>query len=120
MNTSSLQQCIHPYVLLTAVVKKAGHEGKIKFANDHASSEFYSEGKYDLGFKIKKPCWLSASDLADLYSSLMEKYPIILLEDPFAEGDWAAWSYHNPNYARNNSTTSTKKAQWYQSIVSKQ
>lgn len=83
--------------LLTTAVKKAGHEGKIKFAIDPASSEFYSEGKYDLGFKSKKPCRLSASDMADLYRSLMDKYPIILLEDPFAEDDWAAWSVFKKN-----------------------
>ncbi|KAE8422311.1 enolase [Aspergillus pseudocaelatus] len=78
--------------LLMAAVKKAGHEGKIKFAIDPASSEFYSEGKYDLGFKSQKQCQLAATDLSDLYRSLMNMYPIILLEDPFAEDDWAAWT----------------------------
>ncbi|KAL3466410.1 enolase [Aspergillus heterothallicus] len=83
--------------LLTAAVKKAGHGEKIKFAIDPASSEFYSEGKYDLGFKNKEPCQFSASRLADLYRSLMDKYPIILLEDPFAEDDWTAWSVFKKN-----------------------
>ena len=31
--------------------------------------------------------------LADLYKSLAQKYPIVSIEDPFAEDDWEAWSY---------------------------
>lgn len=78
-------------------VKNAGHEGKIKFAIDPASSEFYSAGKYDVGFKSQKPCQLAAMELNELYQSLMNKYPVILLEDPFAEDDWAAWSAFKKN-----------------------
>ena len=32
--------------LLTSAVKKAGHEGKVKFAMDPASSEFFKDGQY--------------------------------------------------------------------------
>jgi hypothetical protein len=37
--------------------------------------------------------WLTYEQLADLYKSLAEKYPIVSIEDPFAEDDWEAWSY---------------------------
>lgn len=78
-------------------VKRAGHEGKIKFGIDPASSEFYNQGKYDLGFKSKKPCPVSPAELSDLYRSLLDKYPIILLEDPFAEDDWESWRKFKQN-----------------------
>lgn len=74
-----------------ASVKRAGHEGKVKFGIDPAASEFYNQGKYDLGFKSTKPNQVSPAGLSDLYGSLLDKYPIILLEDPFAEDDWTAW-----------------------------
>ncbi|KAG0654244.1 phosphopyruvate hydratase eno2 [Maudiozyma exigua] len=81
--------------LIVAAINKAGHEGKIKIAMDAASSEFYKDGLYDLDFKnpnSDKSKWLTAAQLADLYHGLLKKYPIISLEDPFAEDDWKAWT----------------------------
>jgi len=37
----------------------------------------------------------SPKELMDLYRSLLENYPIILLEDPFAENDWDSWTEFN-------------------------
>jgi len=78
--------------LLVQAVDKAGYTGKIKFAMDPASSEFFREGNYDLGIKDKKSPKLTPSELAVLYRDLIAKYPIVLLEDPFAEDDWESWS----------------------------
>jgi len=78
--------------LLVEAVEEAGYTGKIKFAMDPASSEFFREGNYDLGIKDKKSAKLSPNGLADLYRDLIEKYPLVLLEDPFAEDDWESWS----------------------------
>lgn len=33
--------------------------------------------------------------MAQLYHSLLERYPIVLLEDPFAESDWSSWTEFN-------------------------
>lgn len=33
----------------------------------------------------------------DIYHSLLTKYPIVLLEDPFAEDDWASWTEFRKN-----------------------
>ncbi|KAI7975923.1 hypothetical protein EIK77_002483, partial [Talaromyces pinophilus] len=77
--------------LLITAVKNAGHEGKVKFAIDPASSEFYTEGKYNLGFKTNDSNNLSSEELRALYQSLLKSYPICLLEDPFAEDDWESW-----------------------------
>lgn len=84
--------------LITDAIEKAGYTGKIKIAMDVASSEFYKEDakKYDLDFKnpeSNKSKWLTYEQLADLYKSLAEKYPIVSIEDPFAEDDWEAWTY---------------------------
>ncbi|KAF2280952.1 enolase [Westerdykella ornata] len=84
--------------LITKAIDEAGYTGKIKIAMDVASSEFYKadEKKYDLDFKnpdSDKSKWLTYEQLADLYKSLASKYPIVSIEDPFAEDDWEAWSY---------------------------
>jgi enolase len=84
--------------LITEAIEKAGYTGKIKIAMDVASSEFYKEDvkKYDLDFKNPESDpskWLTYEELAALYTELSKKYPIVSIEDPFAEDDWEAWSY---------------------------
>ncbi|KAJ9235450.1 hypothetical protein DTO169E5_6166 [Paecilomyces variotii] len=81
--------------LLTEAVKSSGHEGKIKFGIDPASSQFFECGCYDIGYKRGNEEKLSSTQLTDLYNKLLQKYPIILLEDPFAEDDWASWRNFN-------------------------
>ena len=51
-------------------------------AMDAAASEFYSDGHYTLDGKE-----LSAGELSDVYVSLLDRYPLISLEDPFFEDD---------------------------------
>lgn len=84
--------------LITESIEQAGYTGKIKIAMDVASSEFYKteEKKYDLDFKNPESDptkWLTYEQLAALYGDLCKKYPIVSIEDPFAEDDWEAWSY---------------------------
>lgn len=84
--------------LITEAIEKAGYKGKVNIAMDVASSEFYKEDskKYDLDFKnpdSDKSKWITYEQLADMYKSLASKYPIVSIEDPFAEDDWEAWSY---------------------------
>lgn len=84
--------------LITEAIDAAGYKGRMNIAMDVASSEFYKEAekKYDLDFKnpdSDKSKWITYEQLADLYKSLSEKYPIVSIEDPFAEDDWEAWSY---------------------------
>lgn len=80
--------------LIIAAIEEAGHTGTIRIAIDSASSEFFKDGKYDLDFKNPNSDpskWLTGPQLADLYERLLDKYPIVLLEDPFAEDDWDSW-----------------------------
>lgn len=82
--------------LIVDAIHAAGKDGLVKIGLDCASSEFYHDNKYDLDFKNPKSDptkWLTGPQLADMYHGLMKKYPIISIEDPFAEDDWEAWSH---------------------------
>jgi enolase len=84
--------------LITKAIDDAGYTGKMNIAMDVASSEFYKTDakKYDLDFKNENSDpekWITYEQLADQYKSLVEKYPIVSIEDPFAEDDWEAWTY---------------------------
>jgi enolase len=63
-------------------IEEEGYTGKIKLAVDAAASSFYREGFY----LMEKE--LSGEELLDFYEEMVEKYPIISIEDPFAEDDW--------------------------------
>lgn len=66
------------YLLKTAI---GASEAKI--AIDVAASEFYKDGKYILEGEET-----SRHELLDFYKDLAERFPIISIEDPFAEADW--------------------------------
>lgn len=64
---------------------------------DAAASNFYQEHKY----RIKdRPTALNAKDLIGFYNELVEKYHLLLLEDPLAEDDWEGWQLANTNISR--------------------
>ncbi|RDW83045.1 hypothetical protein BP5796_04536 [Coleophoma crateriformis] len=84
--------------LLVTAIEKCGYEGLIKIGIDPASSEFFKSDIYDLGFKNESTdsdAKLSSLKLSQLYRDLIANYPIVLLEDPFAEDDWASWTKFN-------------------------
>ncbi|NLY72629.1 MAG: phosphopyruvate hydratase [Tissierellia bacterium] len=60
----------------------------VVLALDVAASELYKDGKYHLESEGKV---LSSDELLDYYKGLVEKYPIISIEDPFDEEDWEAF-----------------------------
>ncbi|MDD7765054.1 MAG: phosphopyruvate hydratase [Peptoniphilaceae bacterium] len=71
-------------------IDKAGYiAGKdIFLALDVASSEMYEDGNYN--FKGEGKVY-SSEELVDYYCSLVDKYPIISIEDGLAEDDWNGW-----------------------------
>jgi len=71
-------------------VKNAGYKPglEIGIALDAAASEFYQKGKYVLASEKKK---LSAGQMIDYYEELVDKYPIMSIEDGLAEQDWNGW-----------------------------
>lgn len=79
--------------LIMEALKQAGYENKCTIGLDVAASEFRvkDEDKYDLDFKYDGDI-ISGEALGDLYQSLAADYPIVTVEDPFDEDDWANWS----------------------------
>ena len=77
-------------VYIIKAIEAAGYQpGKqIGLALDAAASEFYKGGKYVLASEGKS---LSAADMIDYYDRLIEKYPIVSIEDGLAEQDWKNW-----------------------------
>jgi enolase len=77
-------------------IKKAGYEKEVKIGMDVAASEFMTkDGKYDLDFKTSNndgSMVYSGTALADLYNDLATKYPIVSIEDPFEQDDWASYT----------------------------
>lgn len=61
----------------------------IGLALDVAASEFYKDGKYVLEAEGKS---LSSVEMIDYYESLVNKYPILSIEDGLAEQDWDNWA----------------------------
>ncbi|XP_052228791.1 enolase-like isoform X2 [Dreissena polymorpha] len=81
--------------LLKTAIEKAGYTGKIQIGMDVAASEFCKDELYDLDFKnkdSKKEDWLTSDKLADVYQSFIKNYPIVSIEDPFDQDDWAAYT----------------------------
>ncbi len=70
--------------LIMEAVSRAGYTKKIRIAMDPAASEFYEDGKYTRRR-------LTGKRLADYYSMLVKKYPIISIEDPFDQDDFDSY-----------------------------
>jgi len=72
-------------------IEKAGYKpgDDVKIALDAASSEFYQDGKYILSAEAKPE--KSSIELVNFYAELIDKYPIISIEDGLDEDDWDAW-----------------------------
>jgi len=81
---------IEPLEYIVQAIKKAGYKpaDEIAIALDPASSEFYKDGKYDLKSEGKT---LSSKEMVDYYIDLVEKFPIISIEDGLEENDWDGW-----------------------------
>jgi enolase len=79
-----------PFQIILEGIEQAGYEpGKdIFLAIDSAASEFYNEGKYHLKLDDKV---IEAQQLVDIYARWIGNYPIISIEDGFAQDDWNGW-----------------------------
>jgi len=77
---------------LLVAVKEAGYKAgeDIVFALDPAASEFYRDGKYV--FKKSGGASRTSAEMIDLYTSWVDKYPIVSIEDGLAEDDWEGWA----------------------------
>jgi len=77
-------------------VKNAGYSSgdEIMIALDCAAAEFYVDGKYDYSkFEGDSGKVRTSQEQADYLAELVEKYPIISIEDGMDENDWDGWKY---------------------------
>ena len=71
-------------------VDKAGYGGKVQLALDAAGSEWAQEnGRYRLPKRGKE---LDTEDMIEYWENLVQKYPILSIEDPLGEEDWQGWA----------------------------
>lgn len=81
-----------PLKYIMEACEKAGYApgDDIMFAMDPASTEFYDEkaGKYVLAGEGRE---LTSEEMVDYWAELVEKYPIVSIEDGMAEEDWDGW-----------------------------
>ncbi len=75
--------------LIAEAVSAAGYTlgSDVALALDVAATEFYADGAYTFE-GTPKP----ADELIEYYTKLVEQYPIVSIEDPLAEDDWAGWT----------------------------
>ncbi|XP_028339474.1 gamma-enolase isoform X1 [Physeter macrocephalus] len=85
--------------LVKEAIDKAGYTEKIVIGMDVAASEFYRDGKYDLDFKspANPSRYITGGQLGALYQDFVRDYPVVSIEDPFDQDDWAAWSKFTAN-----------------------
>jgi enolase len=67
-------------------IKRAGHEGRVRLALDPAMSELYSDGTYSFEGRAE-----ASGELPEYWAGLVERFPIVSIEDGAAEDDWEAW-----------------------------
>jgi enolase len=74
--------------LIVRAVEQTGYSvgTDIAFALDVAATEFHSDGAY--AFEGRK---MSAAELTEYYTGLVDAYPIVSIEDPLDEEDWEGW-----------------------------
>ena len=77
--------------ILVEAIEKAGYTPgtDIAIALDPAMSELYRDGAYHLKGEGKV---LSAPEMVEWWTSLVDRYPIVSIEDGMAENDWSGWA----------------------------
>jgi enolase len=74
--------------LIVEAIGKAGFTAglDVALAIDAAATEFYTDGSYRIDGGAK-----DAAEMARIYTEWLDAYPIVSLEDPLSEEDWAGW-----------------------------
>ena len=86
-----LQSNSEGFDLIIEAIERAGYKpGKdVCLGIDVAASEFYKDGKYNL---VGEGRSLTTDELIDFFEELVDKYPIISIEDPVDENDWEGFT----------------------------
>ncbi len=86
-NLSSNEEALQ---VIMKAIEDAGYKPQDDFllAMDVASSEFFKDGKYNFEGEGKI---MTSEELIDFYATLVDKYPIVSIEDGMDENDWDGW-----------------------------
>lgn len=86
-NLSSTEDALK---VIVEAIETAGYTpgGDVLIGLDVAASELYEDGKYNFAGEGKT---FTADELIAYYTDLIDRYPIISIEDGFAEDDWEGW-----------------------------
>ena len=78
--------------LILKAIEKAGYTPgeQVGIALDTASSELFNDGKYV--FKKSDGSQKTSEEMVELFSSWVERYPILSIEDGLSEDDWDGWA----------------------------
>jgi enolase 1/2/3 len=68
--------------------ESAGHREAVAIALDPASTEYYRDGAYHLEGEGRT---LSSSEMVDYLAELVDRFPVVSIEDGLAEDDWEGW-----------------------------
>ena len=76
--------------LLVDAIGKAGYQpgAEVALAMDPATTELYADGRYELKGDKRS---LSSEEMVQLWAELVDRYPIVSIEDGLAEEDWVGW-----------------------------
>jgi enolase 1/2/3 len=67
-------------------IEEAGHADRVKIALDPAMSEVFRDGTYTFEGREE-----GSGDLPEFWAGIVERYPVVSIEDGAAEDDWQAW-----------------------------
>jgi enolase len=84
-NLGSAEEAID--VVLEAA-ERAGHRERVGIALDPASTELFRDGAYDFERAGRV---VDTAGMVDLYAGLVERYPVVSIEDGLAEDEWEGW-----------------------------
>jgi enolase len=82
-NLESSEQAIE---LILEAAERAGHRERVAIALDPATSEVFSEGVYRFEGREK-----SSGELPGFWAEIVDRYPVVSIEDGAAEDDWDSW-----------------------------
>ncbi len=86
----NLESNVQAIEVILQAVEKAGYTpgSDISIALDVASTEFFADGKYNFeGEGLQR----NTDEMIEFYAGLLDKFPIISIEDPLSEEEWDGW-----------------------------
>jgi enolase len=75
--------------LILEAAQRAGHRDQVAIALDPAASSFFQEGRYELTGEGRS---LDTAEMVGFYEDLLDRYPIVSIEDGLAEDEWDGWA----------------------------